>query len=77
MSASKQIYLEGDFAAGVFLSDTHLLHPHHLYTMYSYMHFFTQGGGMGGGGDKSEGYRGNSSQSWVENTNMTDCISSP
>ncbi len=35
-------------------------------------------GGMGGGGERElnprEGERGNSSQTWVENTNMTDCI---
>jgi hypothetical protein len=28
------------------------------------------------GGELREGERGNSSQSWVKNTNMTDCISS-
>ncbi len=33
---------------------------------------------QGGGGElnQREGYRGNSSQTWVKNTNMTDCISS-
>jgi hypothetical protein len=30
----------------------------------------------GGRANQRVGLRGNSSQSWVENTNMTDCISS-
>jgi hypothetical protein len=42
-----------------------------VYTVY----LFTYGGG-GGEFNQREGYRGNSSQSWVENTNMIDCISS-
>jgi hypothetical protein len=33
-------------------------------------------GGEGGELNQREGERGNSSQSWVENTNMTVCISS-
>jgi hypothetical protein len=43
------------------------------YTLYLCIH----GVGWGGGElNRREGERGNSSQSWVENTNMTDCISS-
>jgi hypothetical protein len=41
-----------------------------VYTVY----LFTQGRGGWGELNKSEGKRGNSSQSWVENTNMTDFI---
>ncbi len=52
------------------------LNTEYVYTVY----LFTQGKGEGGelnpqrGGGR--GWRCNSSQSWVENNNMTDCISS-
>ncbi len=46
-------------------------HTVYLYTVYL---FIQEGGGEEL--NQREGYRGNSSQSWVENTNMTDCISS-
>jgi hypothetical protein len=51
--------------------------PH--YTLYTFLQYSTQylfniHTGTGGQGElnQREGYRGNSSQSWVENTNMTD-----
>ncbi len=68
-----------DFAEGVYL---HLiepppppyepipLHTVHVYTVY----FFTQGRGEGVQMNQRN-LEGNSSQSWVENTTMTDCIS--
>jgi hypothetical protein len=47
-----------------------------FYTMYVYtVYLFTQGRG-GGELNQREGYKGNSSQSWVENTIMAQCISS-
>jgi hypothetical protein len=39
------------------------------------VYLFTQGRGEGGDLNQRECERGNRSQSWVENTNMTDCIS--
>ncbi len=49
-----------------------------VYSVYVYtIYLFTQGGGgVGAELNQREGERGNSSQSWVENTNVTDCISS-
>jgi hypothetical protein len=69
-----------DFATG-YLSETQNPIPHpppSLHTMYVYT-IYTYSHGKGGRGrdlDKKEGQRGSSSQSWVENTNKTDCISS-
>jgi hypothetical protein len=40
-----------------------------------YMLYFDTGKGGGEKMNYTEGYRGNSSQSWVENTTVTDCIS--
>ncbi len=51
----------------------------YMYTVYMYtVYLSTQGRGRRGGGELSqrEGERGNSSQTGVENTNMTDLISS-
>jgi hypothetical protein len=48
-------------------------HPPHAVDVYI-VYLFTQG--RGGEVNQREGYWGNSSQSWVENTNMSDCISS-
>jgi hypothetical protein len=59
MSSSKKFYLYGDLAAGDYL----------LHTVY-YIHT-----GKEGDFNQRECKRGNSSQSWVENTNMTVCIS--
>jgi hypothetical protein len=52
-------------------------HPHPLQaTNCLYIMYFDFGKGGRGEVKKREGYRGNSSQSWVEKTNMTDFISS-
>jgi hypothetical protein len=49
------------------------LHTVYVHTVY----LFTQGGVKGGGElNQREGEKGNRIQSWVENTNITDCISS-
>ena len=48
--------------------------PNHTLSVYSVL--WHREGGRGGGLNQRESWRGNSSQSWVENTNMTDCISS-
>jgi hypothetical protein len=55
--------------------------PYLPYTLYTCIHMtqytysvYTQG--RGGELHQREEERGNSSQSWVENTNMNDCISS-
>ncbi len=73
MSSSKKIDLQRDFAAGVYLSDTPLPPP--LYTVFVHVLIHTEKGeGRYGPERRLEG--GNSSQSWVENTKMTDCISS-
>jgi hypothetical protein len=52
--------------------------PPPLHTVYVYtVYLFTQGRGEGEEElSQRELERGNSSQSWVEKTNMTDCISS-
>jgi hypothetical protein len=47
--------------------------PYTLYTCIQYTYSHREGGGEL---NQREGERGNSSQSWVENINMTDCISS-
>ncbi len=51
--------------------------PSPLYKLYTCIHYtvylFTQV--RGGELNQREGYRSNSSQSWVEITNITDCIS--
>jgi hypothetical protein len=44
-----------------------------IYTVYLF-YLFTRGWGRA---NQREGWRGNSSQSWVENTNMSDCTSNP
>ncbi len=53
-------------------------HPHPLpatHCLYILYFDFGKGGGVGGGKvNQREGYMGNSSQSWVENNYMTDCI---
>jgi hypothetical protein len=51
-----------------------LTHCIRVYGILNYL--FTQGREEGGELNQREGERGNSSQSWVENTNMNDCISS-
>jgi hypothetical protein len=70
MSSSRKIDLYRDFAAGVYLSEG----PEpHTPPPQTYSH---REGGEGGELNQRVGKKGNSSQSWVENNNMTDCISS-
>ncbi len=69
--------LKRDFAAGVYLSEAKNPIPLPLHTVNEYtVYLFTQGRGEGGEVNQREGYWGNSSQTRVENTNMTECISS-
>ncbi len=68
-----------DFTVGVYLSAAQNpipppLHIEYVYTVKS-MYVFTHRRGEEELNQR-EGERGNSWQSWVENTNMTDCISS-
>ncbi len=61
-----------DFAAGVYLSRVWGIESHTPPPLLHTVYLFTQGReGAGGELNKREGVRGNSSQSWVENTNMT------
>jgi hypothetical protein len=70
MSSSKKIYLKRAFAAGVYLS---VLYFPPRYTQYTYIiHVLIHTGKGGGELNDREGERDNRSQSWVENTNMTD-----
>jgi hypothetical protein len=50
--------------------------PHPLPATYCLYILYFYTGKEVGELNKREGKRGNNSQSWVENTNMTDCISS-
>jgi hypothetical protein len=53
----------------------HSLPPTQLHTLcIMYILYVLRHREGGGELNKREGWRGNSSQSWVENTNMTDCI---
>ncbi len=72
MSSSKNV----DFAAGVYLSEVqnHIPHPSthciRVYTIqYTYPHREV---GEGESSTREKGRGGNSSQTWVENSNMTD-----
>jgi hypothetical protein len=74
MTPSKKNSILRGFAAGVYLPEAknHIypppLHTVNVYTVY----LFTQGRREGGEFNLREGEGGNISQSWVENTNMTD-----
>jgi hypothetical protein len=72
MSLSQKIDLFRDFAAG---PEPHIPPPLHIVYMYTVL-LFTQGRGGRGRVEQQRRLEGHSSQSWVENTNMTDCISS-
>jgi hypothetical protein len=66
-----------DFAAGVYLSEAQKPYPSSrpLHTVYVYtVYVFTQG--RGGGVEPERRLEGQQFTNWVENTNMTDCISS-
>ncbi len=66
-----------DFAADVYLSEPRTHTPPLLtHCIRTQVFLFTHGRGEGGELNQREGERGNSSQSWVENSNMTDSISS-
>ncbi len=75
MSSSKKIYLKRDFAAGVFLPEASsppmTLNPPPPYILYIRV-YSIRGEGRA---NQRKGQRGNSLQSWVENTNTTNCIS--
>jgi hypothetical protein len=72
----KKLTCKKDFAAGFNLSEAQNLPPP-LDTVYVYtVYLFTQGSGGEGESWTREKVRGKSSLSWVENTNMTGCISS-
>jgi hypothetical protein len=77
MSSSEKLTCKGDLAAGVYLSEAPnlirtLLHTVHCTVYDTYSH--REGRGEL---NQREGERGNSgeyrSQTWVENTNMTEC----
>jgi hypothetical protein len=77
MSSSKKIDLRRDFAAGVYLSEAQnpLSPPHTLYTVNSKL--IHTGKGRGGRVEPERRLDWDQlTKSWVENTNMTDCISS-
>jgi hypothetical protein len=77
------MHLHRNFVAGVYLSEAqNPILPPPPYTLYSIRLYSMlirtgKGGWPGWVGEFNhrEGGRGNSSQSCVENTNMTDCIS--
>ncbi len=64
----KKIFLYRDFAAGVYLSEAQNPVPPPPYTQGRWEE--------GESWTREKGERGNSSQSWVKNTNMNGCISS-
>ncbi len=75
MSSHKKNYLKGDYAAGVYLSEAPNpvpLSPNTLLTCIQYTYSHRGEGEL----KKREGERDNGgeyrSQSWVENTNMTE-----
>jgi hypothetical protein len=78
MSSSEKIDLYRDFAAGDYLSEAQNSIPPppftHCIRVYSILHF-TQRTRGGGELNQREGERSNSSHCWVENTNITYCIS--
>jgi hypothetical protein len=69
-------------AAGVYLSETPLpsydpIPPPLTHCICVYLYSILSHTGKGGGANKREGQKAsNSSQNWVENTNMIDCFSS-
>jgi hypothetical protein len=78
MSSSKNVDLWREFAAGVYRLRHRTPHPPPPYTPYTciFLYSILIHTGRGGGDlNHREGEMGNSSQMWVENTNLTDCIS--
>jgi hypothetical protein len=68
-----------DFAAGVYLSEAHKpIPPPPPYTLYTFVQYtyLHREGGSGESLNRREVRGAISSQSWVENTIMTDCSSS-
>ncbi len=69
-----------NMAAGVYLSEAQNPipppPPTQCILVYRILIYTGKGGGEGWRLNQREGYRGNSSQSWVENANLTNCISS-
>ncbi len=52
MSSSKKLYLKGDFAAVVYLSEAPKASYDHIPRFTKYMYLFTEGRGEMGGGDQ-------------------------
>jgi hypothetical protein len=72
MSSSKKINLQRDLAAGVYLPEAPsppvTPYPPLTYCTFTCIQYTCSHREGRGGGE-----RGNSSQSWVANSNMTDC----
>jgi hypothetical protein len=76
MSSTKKIDMKGTLRqVFICLCAQNPIRPYRytLYTCIQNSCSYMEGGG-GGGMNQREGERGNSSQKWVENTNVTDCI---
>ncbi len=78
MSSSTTFDLKRDFAAGVYLSEAQNPIPPPPYTLYTVYSILTQTGkGEGGRVEPERRLEGQQfTISWVENINMTDCVSS-
>ncbi len=63
-----------DFAADGYLSEGQNPPPHNNVYLHTIILIYTENG-EGGRVEPEKRLRGNSSQSWVENTDITGCIS--
>ncbi len=76
MPSSKKMYLLWDFAAGFYMSEALSPCPSPFHTVYVYTVYLFPGKRGGEGYNQREGWRRDSSQNWVENTNKTHCFTS-